>query len=163
MKSATSRRSAVTGIGVVAPSGVGARAFWKATKEGITFLEPLNRDGCDRMPLRVAGMVSGFEAADAIEGNYRVQTDRFSHFAMAAAALATEEAKLDTRGVSPFSVGVVTAAGSGGGEFGQRELQRLWGRGPRFVGPYQSIAWFYAASTGQISIRGGCKGPCGQR
>lgn len=160
MKSATSRRSAVTGIGVVAPSGVGARAFWKATKEGITFLEPLNRDGCDRMPLRVAGMVSGFEAADAIEGNYRVQTDRFSHFAMAAAALATEEAKLDTRGVSPFSVGVVTAAGSGGGEFGQRELQRLWGRGPRFVGPYQSIAWFYAASTGQISIRGGCKGPC---
>jgi minimal PKS chain-length factor (CLF/KS beta) len=29
------------------------------------------------------------------------------------------------------------------------------------VGPYQSIAWFYAASTGQISIRGGFKGPCG--
>jgi minimal PKS chain-length factor (CLF/KS beta) len=56
---------------------------------------------------------------------------------------------------------VVTAAGSGGGEFGQRELQRLWGDGPRFVGPYQSIAWFYAASTGQISIRGGFKGPCG--
>lgn len=56
---------------------------------------------------------------------------------------------------------MVTAAGSGGGEFGQRELQRLWGQGSRFVGPYQSIAWFYAASTGQISIRGGFKGPCG--
>ncbi|MFE3127671.1 beta-ketoacyl synthase N-terminal-like domain-containing protein, partial [Streptomyces hydrogenans] len=27
--------------------------------------------------------------------------------------------------------------------------------------PYQSIAWFYAASTGQISIRSGLKGPCG--
>jgi len=57
-------------------------------------------------------------------------------------------------------VGVVTAAGSGGGEFGQRELQQLWGKGSRFVGPYQSIAWFYAASTGQISIRRGFKGPC---
>ncbi|WP_267487960.1 beta-ketoacyl synthase N-terminal-like domain-containing protein, partial [Streptomyces sp. DH12] len=33
--------------------------------------------------------------------------------------------------------------------------------GSKFVGPYQSIAWFYAASTGQISIRGGLKGPCG--
>src|SRR5207245_49827 len=37
----------------------------------------------------------------------------------------------------------------------------LWGQGSKFVGPYQSIAWFYAASTGQISIRGGFKGPCG--
>jgi minimal PKS chain-length factor (CLF/KS beta) len=55
---------------------------------------------------------------------------------------------------------VVTAAGSGGGEFGQRELQQLWGKGSRYVGPYQSIAWFYAASTGQISIRRGFKGPC---
>ena len=62
---------------------------------------------------------------------------------------------------SPYSVGVVTAAGSGGGEFGQRELQKLWGQGSRYVGPYQSIAWFYAASTGQISIRSGFKGPCG--
>ncbi len=30
-----------------------------------------------------------------------------------------------------------------------------------FVGAYQSIAWFYAATTGQISIRHGMKGPCG--
>ena len=81
---------------------------------------------------------------------------------MAAADLALADAGLRTDDeYPPFGVGVVTAAGSGGGEFGQRELQRLWGQGPRFVGPYQSIAWFYAASTGQISIRGGFKGPCG--
>ena len=36
-------------------------------------------------------------------------------------------------------------------------------KGPRFVGPYQSIAWFYAASTGQISIRGGFKGHYGHK
>ena len=35
------------------------------------------------------------------------------------------------------------------------------GPGPHGVGAYQSIAWFYAASTGQISIRHGFKGPCG--
>jgi len=29
------------------------------------------------------------------------------------------------------------------------------------VGAYQSIAWFYAASTGQVSIRDGFKGPSG--
>jgi act minimal PKS chain-length factor (CLF/KS beta) len=56
---------------------------------------------------------------------------------------------------------VVTASSSGGVEFGQREIERLWANGPRHVGAYQSIAWFYAATTGQISIRHGMRGPCG--
>jgi 3-oxoacyl-(acyl-carrier-protein) synthase len=54
---------------------------------------------------------------------------------------------------------VITASSSGGNEFGQREIQSLWGKGPIFVGAYQSIAWFYAATTGQISIKHGMKGP----
>ncbi|MGP4089800.1 ketosynthase chain-length factor [Streptomyces sp. KR55] len=156
------RRAAVTGIGVVAPNGATTENFWKSTKEGISVLAPVTREGCEHLPLRVAGEVRDFEASSAVEERYLVQTDRFTHFAMAAADLALDDARLgqaDT-GDSPFSVGVVTAAGSGGGEFGQRELQRLWGKGSRFVGPYQSIAWFYAASTGQISIRRGFKGPC---
>jgi act minimal PKS chain-length factor (CLF/KS beta) len=45
---------------------------------------------------------------------------------------------------------VITASSSGGNEFGQKEIQNLWGKGPIYVGAYQSIAWFYAATTGQI-------------
>lgn len=106
--------------------------------------------------------VRGFDPVSLIEERYLVQTDRFTHFAMAAADMALDDARLGRADYedAPYSVGVVTAAGSGGGEFGQRELQRLWGQGSKYVGPYQSIAWFYAASTGQISIRGGFKGPC---
>ncbi|MGW0709053.1 ketosynthase chain-length factor [Streptomyces sp. NPDC002643] len=157
------RRAAVTGIGVVAPNGADTEVFWKSTAEGISVLDRVTREGCEHLPLRVAGEVRDFEPSSAVEERYLVQTDRFTHFALAAADRALEDAGLgraDTEG-EPFSVGVVTAAGSGGGEFGQRELQRLWGKGSRFVGPYQSIAWFYAASTGQISIRRGFKGPCG--
>jgi minimal PKS chain-length factor (CLF/KS beta) len=157
------RRAAVTGIGVVAPNGSDTGTFWKATKEGVSVLDRVTREGCEHLPLRVAGEIRDFDPAVAVEERYLVQTDRFTHFALAAADLALDDAALgrsDTEG-APFSVGVVTAAGSGGGEFGQRELQQLWAKGSRFVGPYQSIAWFYAASTGQISIRRGFKGPCG--
>ncbi|MFE0544870.1 MULTISPECIES: ketosynthase chain-length factor [unclassified Streptomyces] len=156
------RRAAVTGIGVVAPNGTNTDTFWKSTREGMSVLDRITREGCDHLPLRVAGEVRAFEPAAAVEERFLVQTDRFTHFGMAAADLALEEARIgrDTVAQSPFSLGVVTAAGSGGGEFGQRELQQLWGKGSRFVGPYQSIAWFYAASTGQISIRRGLKGPC---
>ncbi|MFF9489352.1 ketosynthase chain-length factor [Streptomyces sp. NPDC014676] len=154
-------RAAVTGIGVIAPNGLRTDAYWKSVREGLSVLDLISREGCDHLPLRVAGEVRAFDPAALVEDRFLVQTDRFSHFAMAAAALALDDAGLGGEPADPFSVGVVTAAGSGGGEFGQRELQKLWGKGPKFVGPYQSIAWFYAASTGQISIRGGLKGPCG--
>ncbi|MDN3268107.1 ketosynthase chain-length factor [Streptomyces sp. MA15] len=161
MSKRRSGRAAVTGIGVVAPNGLRTDAYWKSVREGLGVLDLITREGCEHLPLRVAGEVRSFDPAALIEDRFLVQTDRFSHFAMAAAALALDDAGLGGEPSDPYSVGVVTAAGSGGGEFGQRELQKLWGQGSRFVGPYQSIAWFYAASTGQISIRGGLKGPCG--
>ncbi|WP_128434718.1 ketosynthase chain-length factor [Streptomyces cyaneus] len=156
------RHTAVTGIGVVAPNGLHADTYWKSVKEGASVLDRITREGCEHLPLRVAGEVRGFDPSALIEETFLVQTDKFTHFALAAADAALQDAGLSsTAADSPYSVGVVTAAGSGGGEFGQRELQKLWGKGSRFVGPYQSIAWFYAASTGQISIRKGFKGPCG--
>jgi act minimal PKS chain-length factor (CLF/KS beta) len=60
-----------------------------------------------------------------------------------------------------YDMAVITASSSGGNEFGQREIEALWSQGPRSVGPFQSIAWFYAATTGQLSIKNGMKGPCG--
>ncbi|MPY33931.1 ketosynthase chain-length factor [Streptomyces adustus] len=163
MTSQRARRAAVTGIGVVAPNGLSTETFWKSTQEGVSVLDRVTREGCEHLPLRIAGEVRGFDPSELVEERFLVQTDRFTHFAMAAADQALADARLGRADTDrdPFAVGVVTAAGSGGGEFGQRELQRLWGQGPRFVGPYQSIAWFYAASTGQVSIRGGFKGPCG--
>lgn len=162
MKTQRTGRTAVTGMGVVAPNGLELETYWKSVKEGLSVLDRITREGCGHLPLRVAGEVREFEPSGLIEETFLVQTDRFTHFAMAAASAALEDAGLSSMAVdSPYSVGVVTAAGSGGGEFGQRELQKLWGQGSRFVGPYQSIAWFYAASTGQISIRSGFKGPCG--
>ncbi|MFY1678896.1 ketosynthase chain-length factor [Streptomyces sp. WMMC905] len=162
MSDRETRRSVITGIGVVAPNGLDAETYWKSVKEGTSVLDRITRAGCQELPLRVAGEVRGFDPGALVESTFLVQTDRFSHFALVAADAALQNAGLAGEAAeSPYSVGVVTAAGSGGGEFGQRELQKLWGQGSRFVGPYQSIAWFYAASTGQISIRGGFKGPCG--
>ncbi|MGV9569279.1 MFS transporter [Streptomyces nigra] len=162
MSGRRTRRTAVTGIGVVAPNGLHAETYWKNVKDGTSVLDRVTREGCEHLPLRVAGEVRGFDATALIEETFLVQTDKFTHFALAAADAALQDAGLSPAAWTnaPYSVGVVTAAGSGGGEFGQRELQKLWGKGSRFVGPYQSIAWFYAASTGQISIRKGFKGPC---
>jgi act minimal PKS chain-length factor (CLF/KS beta) len=59
-----------------------------------------------------------------------------------------------------YEMAVITANSAGGAEFGQRELEKLQRSGPQHVGAYMSIAWFYAANTGQISIRHKMRGPC---
>jgi 3-oxoacyl-(acyl-carrier-protein) synthase len=151
----------VTGIGVVAPNGVGTDAWWQATCAGEGAIKRIERFDPSRYATQLAGQVNGFSAEDWIEKRLIVQTDHWTHMALAATQMALDDAKLDPGEQDPDSMSVITASSSGGNDFGQREIQALWEKGPMFVGAYQSIAWFYAATTGQVSIRHKMKGPCG--
>lgn len=151
----------VTGIGVVAPSGLDAASHWDATLAGRVSIGRITRFDPSPYPTRLAGEVHGFDTARSVDGRVVVQTDRWTHLGLAAADMALADAGVDPARLPEYDMAVVTASSSGGTEFGQREIERLWSRGPRYVGAYQSIAWFYAASTGQISIRHGMRGPCG--
>lgn len=151
----------ITGVGVVAPNGIGTDAWWAATTAGESGIGPISRFDPSSYAAQLAGEVSGFDAEDWIEKRLIVQTDHWTHMALAATQMALEDAALDPSEQDPWSMGVITASSSGGNDFGQREIQALWGKGPGFVGAYQSIAWFYAATTGQVSIRHKMKGTCG--
>jgi minimal PKS chain-length factor (CLF/KS beta) len=153
-----SRRAVVTGLGVVAPNGIGTEAWWQATVAGTSGIRRISRFDPSRYATQFAGEVSGFEPTDFLERRMIVQTDRWTWMGLAAAQMALDDAALDPAAHDPYGMSVVTASSSGGNEFGQVEIEKLWGRGPGFVGAYQSIAWFYAATTGQISIRHGMKG-----
>jgi 3-oxoacyl-(acyl-carrier-protein) synthase len=155
------RRAVVTGIGVVAPNGVGTDAWWSATRAGVGGVRRIERFDPSRYETQFAGEVRGFDPADHIERRLIVQTDRWTWMGLAAAQMALDDARLRPQEHDPYSMGVITASSSGGNEFGQAEIANLWSKGPRHVGAYQSIAWFYAATTGQISIRHGMKGPSG--
>lgn len=54
MSGPRARRTAVTGIGVVAPNGLHADTYWKNVKEGASVLDRVTREGCEHLPLRVA-------------------------------------------------------------------------------------------------------------
>ena len=152
-------RAVITGIGVVAPNGIGTDTWWTATKEGKSGIKRIERFDPSRYSTQLAGEVDGFEPTDYIEQRLIVQTDRWTWMALAATQMALKDANFDPSSHDPYKMSVITASSSGGNEFGQKEIQNLWGKGPIFVGAYQSIAWFYAATTGQISIRHGMKGP----
>lgn len=154
-------RAVVTGIGAVTPNGFGYREHWAATLAGQSGIAPITRFDASGYPARLAGEIKDFDAVDHLPRGLVVQTDRGTQIGLVAAEMALADAELDPSAIGEFDVGVITASACGGAEFGQHEIENLWSRGPRTVGPFQSIAWFYAATTGQVSIRHGMRGACG--
>nr|CAB38455.1 unnamed protein product [Streptomyces glaucescens] len=148
----------VTGLGIVAPNGTGTEEYWAATLAGKSGIDVIQRFDPHGYPVRVGGEVLAFDAAAHLPGRLLPQTDRMTQHALVAAEWALADAGLEPEKQDEYGLGVLTAAGAGGFEFGQREMQKLWGTGPERVSAYQSFAWFYAVNTGQISIRHGMRG-----
>ncbi|MGW0707280.1 ketosynthase chain-length factor [Streptomyces sp. NPDC002643] len=157
----TATRPVITGIGVAAPTGLGADAHWSAVVEGANGIAEITRFDASGYPVRLAGEVPGFEAGEHIPSRLLPQTDHMTRLALYTADAALKDSGLDLAALPPYAAGVASASSMGGFEFGQRELQNLWSKGGQFVSAYQSFAWFYAVNTGQISIRHGLKGPSG--
>ncbi|MDG4765848.1 ketosynthase chain-length factor [Solwaraspora sp. WMMD406] len=151
----------VTGLGVVAPNGLGAQNYWSAARVGKSGIGRLSRFDAASYPSRLAGEIHGFDPAAHLPNRLLPQTDRMTQLALVAADWALADAGVRPVDLPAFEMGVVTASASGGFEFGQYELQRLWSKGSEYVSAYQSFAWFYAVNSGQISIRHGMRGPSG--
>ncbi|MDX6329530.1 MAG: minimal chain-length factor beta, partial [Streptomycetaceae bacterium] len=110
----------VTGIGVVAPNGTGTEAYWEATLAGRLGIRRISRFDTAGFPLRVVGEVEGFVPTEFLP-QYRVtQTDRMTHLAVAATAMALQDAGLDPAEVPEYGFAVATASSIGGAEFGHR-------------------------------------------
>ena len=154
------RRAVITGLGVVAPNGVGKEAFWQAISQGIGGIAPIQRFDTTDLPIQVAGEVTNFAAEEFFDRKLVNRTDRVTHFALAAMQEALTDAGLALVGENPRRVGAVMACTWGGVEFATREAEVVYARGPRAMSAYSAIAWLQVANVGQASIRYGFQGYC---
>ncbi|TQK50352.1 act minimal PKS chain-length factor (CLF/KS beta) [Streptomyces sp. SLBN-118] len=151
----------VTGIGVAAPNGLGARAWWAAVLRGESGIGPVTRFDADGYPVQVAGEIDGFVDEDHVPARLRPATDRITRLTLAVAAEALADADAAPALSAGNNAGAVTASSAGGVELGQSELQALWSKGRRHVSVYHASAWFPAAGGGQLAIRHQLQGPGG--
>jgi len=108
------RRVVVTGVGVVAPNGVGKEAFWQACVEGRSGIGPIECFDASEHPVRVAGEVRGFDAAQYIPATHRKSLKimgRAARFGAAASGMAVRDAGLDMAKEDSERVGVVMGSG----------------------------------------------------
>ncbi|WP_171168726.1 ketosynthase chain-length factor [Streptomyces sp. I05A-00742] len=157
----TTGRAVVTGLGVLAPNGLSAEAYWEAVLAGRNGIRRITRFDPAPYPSVLAGEITDYRAEDHIPSRLLPQTDHVTRLSLTAGEAALADAGVDPAELDEYGAGVVTASSAGGFEFGQRELQALWSKGGSHVSAYQSFAWFYAVNTGQLSIRHGMRGPSG--
>jgi 3-oxoacyl-(acyl-carrier-protein) synthase len=89
------RRVVITGLGVVAPNGIGKRAFWEACLAGRSGVRLITQFDASMLPTRIAGEVPDF-APETLGLTLEECThlDRNTQFAVAAANLTLQDAHL---------------------------------------------------------------------
>ena len=149
---------AITGIGVVAPSGIGKRQFWANIKAGRSFIKKITRFDASKYPSHIAGQIDELEKYSHISERLLKKIDAFSHMALIASELALQDAGIDIKNEDPNLVGIFLGNAIGGWLYAETELRDLYLEGREGVSPYMASAWFPAAPQGQVSIYYGIKG-----
>ncbi|MER5950826.1 beta-ketoacyl-[acyl-carrier-protein] synthase family protein [Streptomyces sp. NPDC001904] len=107
------RRVVITGVGVVAPGGVGAKAFWNLLSEGRTATRSISFFDAAPFRSRVAAEVD-FDPYEHGLGPQEVRrTDRAAQFALVSAREAVADSQLDLNGCGPHRVGVAVGSAVG--------------------------------------------------
>src|SRR5260370_7154382 len=87
------RRVVITGLGVVAPNGIGKEDFWSACISGRSGIRRITRFDASPLPTRIAGEVSDFEPeAFGISQKQSLHTDRSTQLTLAPPSLPIQNA-----------------------------------------------------------------------
>jgi 3-oxoacyl-[acyl-carrier-protein] synthase II len=149
---------AITGIGLVTPSGIDKRKFWSNVVHGRSVVKKIDRFDASRYASHIAGQVHELDAYSNVSSRLLKKIDLFSHMGLVASEIAINDAKLDFSKEDLKRAGIFMGNAIGGWLYAETELRDLYLEGREGVSPFMASAWFPAAPQGQISIHYGIKG-----
>ncbi|MEG3630410.1 beta-ketoacyl-[acyl-carrier-protein] synthase family protein [Streptomyces poriticola] len=159
------RRVAVTGIGVVAPGGIGIPAFWELLSDGRTATRGITLFDPEGLRSRIAAECDFDPLAHGLAPELVERTDRYIQFALVAAAEAMADSGVDLGAEDPWRVAVSLGSAVGGttrlehdyvlvSERGQR-----WDVDHRAAEPQLHRAFSPSTLAADIAERFGAQGP----
>ncbi|MGW6561943.1 beta-ketoacyl-[acyl-carrier-protein] synthase family protein [Streptomyces hydrogenans] len=159
------RRVAVTGIGVVAPGGIGSRAFWdllaagRTATRGITLFDPAG------LRSRIAAECDFDPADHGLDPDLSRHADRYIQFAVVAAGEAVRDSGLDTDTEDPWRVAVSLGSAVGGTTRLEHDYVlvseggRRWDVDHRAADPKLHMAFSPSTLSSVVAERFGARGP----
>ncbi|MBS3969327.1 MAG: beta-ketoacyl-ACP synthase II [Clostridia bacterium] len=152
------KRVVITGMGVLSPVGIGLEEFWTSLTEGKSGIGPVTHFDASNLATTIAGEVKDFDPQKYMDKKEAKRMDRFTQFAVAAAAMAMEDAGLSKNNVDCERVGVILGTGIGGTNTFEDQHRVLGTKGPGRVSPFFVPMMIANMAAGHISIALGAKG-----
>ena len=150
-----SNRVVVTGMGVVAPNGIGLDAFWDSLINCKSGIGPITLFDTTDYPLKIAGEVKNFNLRDYIPSAKPHRLTRQTQLALPACRMAIEDAGLTKEMLAgsnplPLIVGICSA----GADIIERAKETIMTRGPHKVRPLIGACQPHAISAALVQDLG---------
>jgi 3-oxoacyl-[acyl-carrier-protein] synthase II len=158
-------RVVITGAGAITNIGTSAAATWAGMREGRSGVSRIEGEEFVRhdkhWSVRIAGQVKGWDPTGVIEPREAKRLDRNTVLGLAAAHEAVKNSGIDFSKENPELCGVVVGSGIGGIRTIEEGMWVLVERGPDRISPFTVPRLMVNATTGNVSLRFGLKGPAG--
>lgn len=152
------RRVVVTGLGAITPLGNTINELWDNLISGNSGIDYLTKVNKDDFPAKVAAEVKDWDPTLYMDKKDAKRMDLFTQYAVAAAKLAVEDAKLIITPEIANNVGVWVGSGIGGMATYEEQFRNFMEKGYRRVSPFFVPMLIPDMASGQISIQLGAKG-----
>ncbi|MTK04040.1 beta-ketoacyl synthase [Micromonospora sp. CP22] len=161
----TTRRTVVTGVGVVAPGGVTRDRFWKNITEGRTATRRISFFDPSPFRSQIAAECDFDPDAAGLVPAQRQRADRYVQFALACAAEAIADSGLELTDAERDHSGVVLGTAVGGTTALEQEYVTVSDSGRHWLvdaalgGPYLYPALMPSSLAADVACRHGLHGP----
>ena len=153
------RRVVVTGIGAITPIGITGRSLWDGVRAERSAVRSLTRFDPSIFRSHNAAEVNDFVATDHLEAKRAKRFDRFGQFSVVAARQALEDARIDLASEDRDRIGTMMGSALGGVAYAEQQLGLFLTQGLRAVEPMLALTVFGGASSCNIAIELGVRGP----
>lgn len=154
------RRVVITGLGAVTPVGNDVDTFWNNIKAGVCGIDFITKFDITDFKAKLAAEVKNFDPLLYMDRKDAKRMEPFSHFAMASATQAVEDAKLDLEAIDKNRFGVVIGSGIGGIETIETEQTKFLEKGPNKVQPLFIPKIISNMAAGNVAIKFQARGIC---
>ncbi len=159
------RRSAVTGIGVVAPGGVTRDAFWELITSGRTATRKITFFDASGFRSQIAAEADFDPHAAGLTDQEIARMDRYIQFAAAAGMQAVDDSGLDPERLAGDRTAVALGSAVGGTMYLEDDYVAVSNRGqkwevdPDYARPFLFSALVPSSLASEIALKFGANGP----
>jgi 3-oxoacyl-[acyl-carrier-protein] synthase II len=158
---AQQQRVVITGLGAVAPNGIGKDAFWEGLLQGQSGIRRITHFDASEFPCQIAGEVVDFQPTAYLHPHEVKRLSRVSQLAMVSAKMALQDSRMRLDEVSTSRVGVCFGTSAGKLEVFETDYPAFLEHGVRGIHPLTHNQFHPHSVSSRIAMEIGAGGICG--